>query len=166
MVLKIGQRAVAENSEEAVRMIARNRKARFEYEILDAYEAGLELEGSEVKSLRSGEVSIEEAFVHPSGGELFVYNMHIAPYSHTGWTPPDSRRRRKLLLHKRQVRSIIARLDRRGATCVLLRLYFRRGWAKVEIALVKHRSQHDKRRKIKERETKREVERYLKRRLR
>ena len=157
---------MAGEPEEGVKIVARNRKARFEYEILDTYEAGLQLEGSEVKSLRTGEASIEEAFVHPVQSQLFIYNMHIAPYSHSGWTPPDSRRRRKLLLHKRQVRSIIARLDRRGATCVPLRLYFKRGWAKVQIALVKHRSKHDKRRKIKERQTKREVERYLKRRFR
>lgn len=148
------------------KIIAKNRKARFEYEILDTCEAGIELEGSEVKSLREGEVSIEEAFVHPKGNELYLHNMHIAAYSHVGSFVPDTRRPRKLLLHKRQIRSIIARLDRRGATCIPLTLYFRRGWAKVEIALVKHRSRHDKRQKIKERDSRREIERYMKRQMR
>ena len=150
----------------SVKVVARNRKARFEYEILDTYEAGLELTGSEVKSLRAGEVSIEEAFVHPVGGELFVYNMYIAPYAHAGWGLPDARRRRKLLLHRRQIRSISSRLERRGTACILLSLYFKRGWAKAEIALVQHRSRRDKRQRIKEREARREMERYLKRRLR
>ena len=153
-------------AKEGVKIVAKNRKARFEYEILDTYEAGIELEGSEVKSLREGEVSIEEAFVHPRNEQLYVNNMYIGCYSHTDSYAPDTRRTRKLLLHKRQIRSIIARLDRRGATCVPLRVYFKRGWAKMEIALVKHRSRQDKRQKIKERDTKREMERYMKSQLR
>ncbi|MBN1809561.1 MAG: SsrA-binding protein SmpB [Planctomycetes bacterium] len=151
-------------SAEDTKSIARNRKAGFEYEVIDKYEAGLVLEGSEVKSLRDGGVSIEEAFVVSKGGELFIVNMKVPTYRNAGGDNPEVTRQRKLLLHGKQISRITRALAKKGYTCVPLSLYFRRGYAKVEIALVKPRSRYDKREKIKKRDTQREMERYLKRR--
>lgn len=147
----------------AVKVVAKNKKARFEYEVVDRYEAGMVLEGSEVKSLRDGGVSIDEAYVIERNGELFILNMKIPTYRNAGFHVPETTRQRKLLLHQRQIRRVANELQKTGLTCVPLAVYFKDGWAKAEIALVKHRTKFDKRQKLKERDTQREMQRFYRR---
>ena len=141
--------------------VATNRQAAFRYNLLERYEAGIVLQGSEVKSLRNGSVQLKDAYAEVREGEVWLRNMHIAPY------PParenhDPERPRKLLLHKRQMEKLVGAVQREGMTIVPLRLYFNeRGRAKVELALAKGKDVHDKRRSIKDREQKREMERAL-----
>ncbi len=152
--------------DEHVKIVARNRKARHEYEVEDTYEAGLALKGTEVKSLRQGNCSLSEAFARPRGDEIFLYDMHIPPYEAGTHTNHEPKRPRKLLLHRREIDRIISQCTRRGYTLIPLRLYFRRGLAKVEIALARHRKPWDKRRKKEQRQQRKEAERALRRRTR
>src|SRR5262245_26971604 len=124
--------------------IARNRRARHEYEILESWEAGLVLQGTEVKSLRAGQASLNDAFGIVREGEVFVVNMHIAPYSHGGNYNHEPTRTRKLLLHRREVRRLIGSVERKGLTLVPLELYFREGRAKIRLALARGKQAHDK----------------------
>jgi SsrA-binding protein len=141
----------------------RNKKAYHDYEILEKIEAGIELKGSEVKSLREGKASIKEAYVRIENGEVFLVNAHISPYTHGGLFNHDPKRKRKLLLHKREIKRLAGKVQERGLTIVPLRIYFnKRGWAKVEIALVKGKKKHEKREAIKRREAEREIQRVLK----
>ena len=148
---------------EPKQIIARNKKARFRFELFDKYEAGLELRGTEVKSLRNGKASIEESFARPKGGQLFVLNMHIPPYAFGTIHNHAPRRRRKVLLHGREIRRLAGKIQEKGLSLIPLRIYFRRGRAKVELALGKGRKLHDKREAIRQRETKREMEREMRR---
>ena len=138
-----------------------NRRARYDYELQDRFEAGLRLTGSEVKSLRQGGGSLAEAFVRPQGGELFLEGMTIPPYEQASYNNHDPLRRRKLLLKKREISEIQRGLERGGLTCVPTKLYFKDGWAKVEIALARGRKKHDKRRAEAEKDAKRQIDRYL-----
>jgi len=156
--------AKKEEQNKNVKVVAKNKKARFEFEIIDRYEAGLVLEGSEVKALREGGISIDEAFVTDRGNELYMVNMKVPTYKNAGFGVPSPTRRRKLLLHKRQIHRIIGAFAKKGLTCVPLSVYFKDGWVKAEVALVRHRTQYDKREKLKKRDTQREMERYMKRR--
>ncbi|MBA3604800.1 MAG: SsrA-binding protein SmpB [Actinomycetota bacterium] len=145
--------------------IADNRRARFDYQVLDIVEAGLVLQGSEVKSLRLGQVQLAEAFARWSDGELWLEGVHIAPYqfaSGVGAHDPD--RRRKLLLHRDEIDRLQARIAQERLALVPLRLYFKDGRAKVELGLAKGRQKGDKRHAIAERDSKREIERALGRR--
>jgi len=144
-------------------LIARNKKARFEYEVLETFEVGLSLLGSEVKSLRNREVSINEAFVRPRNGELWVLGMNIKPYKQANIRNHEPLRPRKLLLHRREIQRIIGKVSERGHTIVPLVLYWKRGVAKARIALVRGRRQYDKREAIRKREDKREVQRAVRR---
>ena len=144
----------------------RNKKARFNFEILDTIEAGLVLEGSEVKSLRDGKANIEESFARIRGGEVWLYNMHIGPYDQAGQFGHDVRRPRKLLLKKREINRFLGKAVEKGSTLVPLAIYFKRGWAKVELAVARGKREFDKREDIKERDSRREVERELARRRR
>ena len=146
-----------------VRLIASNRRARFDYEVRETFEAGLVLLGSEVKSLRNQGASIAEAFATVKGGEAWVMGMHIAPYSFARDGGHDPLRPRKLLLHRREIERISSRVAERGLTLVPLRLYFRKGKAKLELALAKGRTKVDKRQVIREREERREMERGVRR---
>ncbi len=139
-----------------------NRKARHEYEILDRWEAGIALKGSEVKSIREGGVSFTGSFAHIKEGEAYLHNLHIAPYSAIGYSAGDPKRERKLLLHKREIQSLTGTLNQKGLTLIPLRIYFKRGIAKVEIGLARGRRLYDKRQKLKEKDTKRQIERTLK----
>lgn len=139
-----------------------NRKARHEYEILDRWEAGIALKGSEVKSIREGRVSFTGSFAHIKEGEAYLHNLHIAPYSAMGYPAGDPKRDRKLLLHKREIQSLTGTLNQKGLTLIPLRIYFKRGIAKVEIGLARGRRLYDKRQKLKERDTKRQIEQTLK----
>jgi SsrA-binding protein len=142
-----------------VRVIARNRKASFLYEIIDKMEAGIALLGSEVKSLRSGKVTLTEAYAAPHGQELFLHNLHIPPYSQATIETHDPLRRRKLLMHRRQIRRLLGKVQERGLTLVPLQIYFRGGHAKIELALVRGKHKFDKREAIAKRDARRDLDR-------
>ena len=148
-----------------IKVVARNKKAFHDYHIIDRYVAGIELLGSEVKSLREGKANLKESFVIVLEGEAFLMGMHIAPYSHTGFEGHDPLRKRRLLLHKREIRKLYSSTAEKGCTIVPLELYFdKKGKAKTVIALVKGKRQYDKRDVIKARDMQRETERELSRR--
>ena len=146
----------------ARKLVASNRRARFDYEILDTLEAGIELRGPEVKSLRAGKVSLNEAYAVLRGGEAFLVNAHINPYEQAGRENADPRRERRLLLHKREILRLQGQVAERGRTLVPLALYFRSGRAKVELALARGKDVRDKRRTLADRDAKRQIERALK----
>ena len=143
------------------KLVASNRRARFDYEILDTLEVGIELRGPEVKSLRAGKASLNEAYAVVRGGEAFLVNAHINPYEQAGRENPDPRRERRLLLHKREIVRLQGQVAERGRTLVPLALYFRGGRAKVELALARGKRRFDKRETIRRREQEREVARAL-----
>jgi SsrA-binding protein len=146
----------------ATTRIADNRRARHDYQVLDTVEAGLVLQGSEVKSLRLGQVQLADAYARLTDGELWLEGVHIAPYQFAaGVGAHDPDRRRKLLLHRDEIDKLAARLAQERLTLVPLRLYFRDGRAKVELALARGRQKGDKRQAIAERDSKREMERAL-----
>lgn len=145
-----------------VKVIATNRKARHEYHFLDLYEAGLVLQGSEIKSIRAGRVSLQEGFVLFENGEAWLVNVHIAPYDPAHHQNHEPRRRRKLLLHRREIDRLQGGAQEKGLTVVPVRLYLKEGRAKVEIALAKGKKQYDKRQDIAKRDSKRQIERALK----
>lgn len=140
----------------------KNRKARYEYDIEETYEAGIVLRGTEVKSLRQGKASLKEAFAYMKDGEIWLRDMYIKPYEHATYANHDDRRERKLLLNKREIREIDQALNQKGYTFVPLKLYFKKGYAKVLMGLAKGKKKHDKREDIKERDQKRELEREYK----
>lgn len=140
-----------------------NRRARHDYHILETVEAGLVLRGCEVKSLRRGQASLSESFARIDDGEVFLHGMYIAPYQEGSYNNPPPRRRRKLLLHRREIARLASKVSGTGYTLVPLSLYFKRGLAKVELALVRGKRQYDKREAIKKREAEREMRRAAKR---
>ena len=147
-----------------MKVFAENRKARFDYEILETFEAGLVLTGTEVKSIREGRVSLKDAYVDVRDGELYLVNMYVAPYPMAAeMFQHDPERPRKLLLHRYEINRIIGKLSQRGLTAVPLKLYARGPWIKAEIALVRGKRKYEKRESIKRRELEREIERARKR---
>jgi SsrA-binding protein len=142
----------------------RNKKARFNFEILETIEAGLVLEGSEVKSLRDGKGNIDEAFARVKNGEVWLYNMHIGPYDQAGQFGHDTRRSRKLLLKKREINRFLGKAVEKGSALVPLTVYFKRGWAKVEIGVARGKREFDKREDLKKRDAKRDIAREMARR--
>jgi SsrA-binding protein len=149
-----------------VKVVATNRKARHEYHFDDTYEAGLVLMGTEIKSIRAGQVSIQEGFVLFEGGEAWLVNVHIAQYDPASHQNHDPRRRRKLLLHRREINRLESRAREKGFTVIPTRLYLKDGRAKVEIALARGKKLYDKRQAIAERDSKRQMDRALKERHR
>jgi SsrA-binding protein len=147
---------------EPVKVIASNRRAVRDYHIEDRYEAGLVLLGSEIKSIRAGRANLRDGYVTPRDGELWLVNVHIAPYQPAARQGHDPRRPRKLLLHRREINRLIGRVQERGYTIVPLRLYLKHGRAKVEIGLARGKRKYDKRAAIAERESQRQIERTLK----
>lgn len=142
-----------------------NRKARFEYEILDDIEAGIVLTGSEVKSLRAGRASVEEAFAVIRQGEAYLRDLNISPYEQAGYAQHEPKRERKLLLHRRQIRKWLAKVTQRGFTLAPLAIYFNEhGLAKVQLALVRGKKAADKRQSIKARDQQRDIQRSLRKR--
>ena len=149
--------------EDMKRTIAVNRQASFEYFIEEKFEAGIQLEGAEVKSLRQGNCSLKDSFCYLTGGEIFIKNMHIAVYDKAGaFNSHDSKRDRKLLLHKYEILRIAGKVNSKGMTVVPLSLYFSDGLVKAEIALCRGKQTFDKKRSIRERDIKRDTERQLK----
>ena len=143
-------------------IVVTNRKAFHNYHILDKYEAGMELLGSEVKSLREGNANLREAYVIIRKGQAWVSGVHIKPYSHTGFDGHEPVRNRKLLLHSREISKLKAMLDQKGLTAIPLRIYFNnKGLAKLELALAKGKKTYDKKITLKERDIKRESQREL-----
>jgi SsrA-binding protein len=151
-------------NESTIKIVCRNRKAYFEYTIDATYEAGLVLKGTEVKSLRQGKANIDDAFARFRGSELFLYNVHISPYSHAGPQSHEPERPRKILLHRWEMRRLLGKLQERGFTLIPTRLYFKDQNAKVELALAKGKKKYDKRETIKRREQQREMDRAKKQR--
>ncbi len=146
---------------EGVKVVATNRRARFDYQIEDSWEAGLVLSGSEVKSLRAGNVNLSDAYAQPRGDELFLVNCRIGEYKEAGPFGHVPLRDRKLLMKRAEIARIRGKIEQRGYTLVPLQLYFKEGWAKVELGLAKGRAHEDRRDAIAERETKREIDRAL-----
>lgn len=147
----------------AHRIVAQNRKARHDYTILETFEAGIALKGTEVKSLRTGKANIQDTYAIETAGEIFLLNAYIPEYGQGNRFNHETRRPRKLLLHKKEINKLLGRIKTKGLTLVALSIYFnQRNRAKVELALVEGKKQHDKRAAIKERDWKREQSRILK----
>ncbi|GHJ36468.1 SsrA-binding protein SmpB [Streptomyces sp. TS71-3] len=147
--------------EKGRKLIAQNKKARHDYHILDTYEAGLVLTGTEVKSLRQGRASLVDGFVQLDGGEAWLHNVHVPEYSQGTWTNHSARRKRKLLLHRAEIEKLDSKSQETGHTVVPLALYFRDGRAKVEIALAKGKKEYDKRQTLREKQDRREADRAI-----
>ena len=150
----------------AEKLISENRRARHDYHFLERLEAGLELQGSEVKSLRQGHAILQRAYADARDGELWLVGLHIPPYEQASIAPHDPDRARKLLLHRREIDRLSSQVAEKGLTIVPTRLYFKDGRAKVELALARGKEGRDKRRDIADRESKRRIERELKSRRR
>ncbi|HIE38911.1 MAG TPA: SsrA-binding protein SmpB [Anaerolineae bacterium] len=149
-----------------IKVVATNRKATHDYVIEDRYEAGLVLTGTEIKSIRAGRVSLRDGYVQPRSGELWLVNVHIAAYDPAGRHGHDPRRPRKLLLHRKEIDRLIGKVQERGYTIVPLRMYLKRGLAKVEIGLARGKRKYDKRETIARRDAEREIQREWKERRR
>ena len=144
-----------------LKIISNNRKARFNYFFTEFFEAGIELRGSEVKSLRDGKVNIAESYALDLHGEIYLVNSHIPLYKESSYNNHDPKRNRKLLLNKREINKLIGRINREGFTLIPTKLYFKKGRAKVEIAVAKGKKQYDKRQAKKKRDWGRERARYF-----
>ena len=143
-------------------IISNNRKSSYLYSFIDKYEAGIQLKGFEVKAIREGNVNIAESYVNIKNNEIFIVGMHIGEYSHSGYATHDPTRERKLLMHKVEISKIKSKFETKGITIVPLKLYFKNGKAKLEIALAKGKKKWDKRETIKRRDIDREIKRSMK----
>jgi SsrA-binding protein len=152
--------------EKAQRVIADNRKAFHDYHVIETFEAGIALLGTEVKSIREGSVSLRDSYARIDRGEAWLLNLHIGPYSHMGYASHEERRSRKLLLHAHEIRKLTGKVAEKGLTVVPLQMYFKNGRVKVAVALVKGKQAHDKRETIRRREIDRETRAAVKARSR
>ena len=148
--------------EKAQSYIAENRKAYHDYHLLETFEAGVALLGTEVKAIREGRVNLRDSFARVENGEVYLYNVHISPYSHRGYADHEPLRRRKLLLHKDEIRKLIGKTVEKGMTLVPVRMYFKDGRVKVAVNLAKGKKDYDKRETIKRREADRETRAAIK----
>jgi len=144
------------------KLVSENRKAYFDYSIIDTFKAGIVLSGAEVKSLRAGKANLNDSFGRVENGEVVLYNMHVSPYGKSRTMETEAKRPRKLLLNARELRKIIGQVSQKGMTLVPTKLYFDGDWAKVDIAIAKSKKKYEKRETIRQRETDREVEKVLK----
>ena len=151
------------NATAKIKIINDNKKARFDFEVIDAYEAGLQLTGSEVKSLRDNGCVLKDAYVGFRGHEAYLQNAHIPVYSAASYNNHEPERVRKLLLHERELEQIQTALTEQGLTCVVLKMYWKKGFAKIEIAVARGKKKGDKRQAIKGREAQRDIARSLRR---
>jgi SsrA-binding protein len=151
---------------EGIHPIADNRKARHDYHVFDTYEAGVVLLGTEVKAIREGRVNLKDSYGRLEKGEVFLCNLHISPYSHRGYAEHAPLRRRRLLLHRYEIRKLVGKTQERGFTLVPVRLYFKGGRVKVAVSLAKGKKTHDKRETIRRREVDRETRAMVKERSR
>ena len=143
--------------EAAQQVVAENRKAAHDYHLFDTYEAGVALLGTEVKSIREGRVNLRDSYARIEGGELWVHNIHISPYSHRGYADHEALRRRKLLLHADEIRRLVGKVEEKGMTLVPVRMYFKNGRVKIAVCLAKGKKDYDKRETIRRREVDRET---------
>jgi SsrA-binding protein len=150
-----------QRTKNGLKIISNNRKARFNYFFSEFYEAGIVLKGSEVKSLREGKANISESYAIDNAGEIFLLNSHIPSYKESSYNNHDPRRNRKLLLNSREIKKLIGRVNQEGFTLIPTKLYFKKGKAKIEIAVAKGKKHHDKRQTIKKRDWNREKARYF-----
>ena len=150
-----------QKTKNGLKIISNNRKARFNYFFKEFYEAGIALKGSEVKSLRDGKANISESYAFDHHGEMYLINSHIPSYKESSYNNHDPRRSRKLLLNKKEINKLIGRVNKEGFTLIPTKLYFKKGKAKVEIAVAKGKKQYDKRHVIKKRDWDREKSRYF-----
>ncbi len=150
------------NKDNNIKIICKNRKAHFNFEIDDSFEAGIALLGSEVKSLRSGRANLSDSYAKFKGGELFLVDAHISPYDQANRENHDPLRDRKLLIHKREMKKLFGKVTERGFSLIPLKLYFKDGKVKVELALARGKKSFDKREAIKKKEQRRELERLIK----
>ena len=150
---------MAEKTErqKAEKNVAENRKALHDYHILETFETGLALLGTEVKAIREGRVNLRDSYARVEDGEVFVLNVHISPYSHRGYADHEPLRRRKLLLHRQEIRKLVGKTTERGMTLVPLRMYFKNGRVKLALALARGKKEYDRRETIKRREVDRET---------
>lgn len=144
------------------KIVADNRRARHEYHVLESHEAGIELRGTEVKSLRAGKLQLKDSYVDVNNGELFLIGAHISPYEQGNIYNHEPERKRKLLMHKHEIRKLGAQVAEKGLTLIPLSVYFSKGRAKVKVGLCKGKQTHDKRDNIRDREAKREIDRAMK----
>ena len=156
MTLEKSERELAQDN------IAENRKAFHDFHLLESFEAGLVLLGTEVKAIREGRVTLRDSFARVEDGEVFLYNVQISPYSHRGYADHEPLRRRKLLLHREEIRKLVGKTVERGMTLVPTRLYFKNGRVKVSVSLAKGKKEYDKRETIKRREADRETRSAIK----
>ena len=152
--------------EKAQANIAENRKAFHDYHLLETFEAGMVLLGTEVKAIREGRVNLRDSFARVEGGEVYLYNVNISPYSHRGYAEHEPLRRRKLLLHRHEILKLIGKTVEKGMTLVPVRMYFKNGRVKIAVSLAKGKKEYDKRETIKKRETDRETRAAIKERRR
>ncbi len=152
-----------ENNGEEKKIILKNKKAYFDYTILETYEAGVELKGTEIKSIRQGRTSFKDSYIDARKGELYVINWNISPYEKGGYTNHDPERPKKLLLHKKEIKRLIGKISQKGLTLIPLSIYLKGKYLKMEIALATGKKKFDKREVLAKRDAQREMERALKR---
>ncbi len=151
------------DNDDGYKIVADNRQARFQYEILETYEVGVELRGTEVKSIRQGKANLRDGYALIRNGEAWLHNIHISPHQSTIQAyNHDPRRTRKLLLHQQEIRKLVGQVEQQGLTLVPLKMYLKRGWVKLTLALVRGKKLHDKREDLKRKQDKREMERIIK----
>jgi SsrA-binding protein len=141
----------------APKLVANNRKALHDYEVLEKFESGIALSGSEVKSIRAGNINITEAYAQCHDGGVFISNLHISPYKQQGTYAPDPLRKRRLLLHKKEIARLASEIERKRLTLIPLSMYFKNQWVKIELGLCRGRKKYDKRQKVAADETKRRL---------
>ena len=149
-------------AEDGIKIIAQNRKARYDYHALDTWEAGIALQGTEVKSLRDGKANLLDSYARIDGGEVYLHNVHIGEYDQGNQFNHEPMRKRKLLLHRHEINRMRGRVEEKGLTLIPLKLYFKKGRAKIEIALAKGKREYDRRQDIAKRDARRDMERDLK----
>lgn len=156
--------AAAKKADEKIRFktVAENRRARHEFHVLDVYEAGIVLAGTEVKSIRQGRANLADSFARVEDGELWLYNCHISPYDHGNRFNHEPLRKRKLLMRSKEISKLKSQMQEKGLTIVPLKLYFKGNWAKVDVALARGKQLYDKREDIAKRDSKRQIERIIK----
>jgi SsrA-binding protein len=157
----IDEKEMAKSSNRGIKVIATNRRAKFDYDLLDRFEAGIVLTGPEIKAVRNNQVSLQQSYVRSHHNELWLMDAHIAPYEFADHEEQDPKRPRKLLLHRRELNKIIDALTVKGLTMVPTKIYLKDGWAKLEVALARGRKHFDKRANIAKRDAERQVERAL-----
>jgi SsrA-binding protein len=162
----VNKKAKADEEKDDSQLIADNRKAFHDYHILETFEAGIALLGTEVKGIREGRANLRDSYARVDGGEVWLFNVHINPYTHRGYVDHDPKRKRRLLLHKYEIRKLIGKTVEKGLTLVPTRMYFKNGKVKVAIALAKGKQAHDKRETIRRRELDRETRAAVKERVR